>query len=91
MVKAKIGPSLVLFLHEDMERCFECCSAYKLLGRMEGHFKRKGISLQRITDDSFQNIFVNEKFPLLRIESMPPRHYSGVKEIQDYILAYGRN
>ncbi len=88
MVKTRIEPRLVLFLHEDMKKCLECYDAHKLLERMGRHFKRNGISLQRIADNSFQNIFVNERFPLLRIESMPPQHYSGVKEIQGYLSSY---
>lgn len=84
-MKSNIKQNLTLFLHEDTGECIECLNVLNLFDTLKGHFKRKGVYLTKIKDDSYQEIFMNDRFPLLRIEGMPPKHYSGLQEIQDYI------
>lgn len=91
-MKSNIKSNLVLFLHEDHRiKCPECFETYKLFEGMKKHFKKKGIPYEKIEDDSFQDIFKTDAFPILRIETMPPKHYSGLGEIKDFASEYLNN
>nr|QBM01387.1 hypothetical protein [uncultured archaeon] len=82
-MKSNVKPHLVLFLHKDHRiKCPPCFEAYKTLEGMKGNFKRRGISYEKIEDDSFQDIFKTEALPVLRIENKFPKHYSGPLEIR---------
>lgn len=81
--------NIVLFLHEDSkEKCLECLAACELLDNLNNHLKKRGIYLKKIKDNSFQEIFIKNNFPLLRIEGMPPEHYSGLNGIKDYLESF---
>lgn len=95
-MKSNIKHHLVLFLHKDHRtKCPPCFEAYKTLESMKGNFKRKGVSYEKIEDDSFQDIFKTETLPVLRIEDKSPRHYYGPREIrtqmQDFKSKYLNN
>lgn len=78
--------NIILFLHDEKNKCYECLEVERLFERISTRLKKKGVLLNKIEDSSFEEIFRNEKLPILRIERMPPEHYSGLQEIHDYIL-----
>jgi|GEM_PF-3171630 len=93
-MKSNIQHGLTLFLHENSgDKCLECIEALRLFKSMKGYFKKKDITFSTVEDNSLEGIFQrnNYKFPLLKIESMPPDHYSGLDKIQDFKSKYLNN
>jgi hypothetical protein len=82
---AKGKSNLIFFIHEDGKKCTECLEVGKLVDEMRNVFKKKKIGMQMIADNSYEGVFRTERLPLLRIDAMPPKHYSGLSEIRDYL------
>ena len=76
--------SITLFLHENCEIC--CSDLRELFEKASKYLDRRGVPHYIEEDNEFQQIFVNYKLPLLRVDIKKdvPKYYEGPKQISDF-------